>query len=77
MSRRGPDLKLKGEALIPHLGKEEIDFVFEPRRDGEEDWGSGLVFNVQVGPKVALVIVGIAANLIVTCVNLLTRVLVG
>lgn len=73
MSRKRPEIKLKGEALFPHLGKEEIDFAFEPRRDGEDDFGSGLTFNVVVGPKVAIVIVGVFANLVVSILNFLLR----
>jgi len=74
VSRKRPELKLKGEALFPHLGKEEIDFVFEPQRAEETDYGSGITFNVRVGPKVALAFAGIFANLVVMLADLLFRI---
>jgi hypothetical protein len=75
VSRKRAEIKLKGEALFPKLGKEDIDFVFEPQRGDESDhYGSGLTFNITVGPKLAVAVASIFANLVVTLANIFLQV---
>lgn len=71
-------VQLKGEALLPKLGKEEIDFVFEPQRTDEKDeYGSGILFQIGVGPKGLLIIGSFLANIIIGVLNLCIRVIWG
>lgn len=56
------------------MGKEDIDFVFEPQRGQEKDeFGSGLNFNLNVGPKVAIAVAAMFANLFVSVANTCIR----
>lgn len=71
-------IRLKGEALIPKMWKEDIDFVFEPQRENERDnFGSGLLFQVQVGPKGLILLGSLLANLIIGTLNFVTRIVWG
>jgi len=73
VSRKGPLVRFKGEALVPKSPGAEAQAFFVPKREGEEGYDYGFVFHLEVSYKLASFVLGSVGAMAYTATSLILQ----